>query len=194
MTLELNKNKKNDKKKAYKLYGKSNYDEYWTPNNAVIPILKFIDKNKIIWCPFDTKESNFVKILKSNGFKVVYSHIENGQDFFKYEPKEWDLIISNPPYSLKKEIFERCINFNKPFALIMSVGWLNTITPLRLYDKHELQILFIDKRVNYLDKIKNVINRPTFSSAYFCKDFLPKQIVITKLIGNNKSLNDFTNK
>ena len=41
-------------------------DEYYTPREAVLPIIKFIDRgNKpqyTVWCPFDTENSNFVKI------------------------------------------------------------------------------------------------------------------------------------
>ena len=75
------------------LYSKGNNDECFTPNYAVIPILEYIPKEAVIWCPFDTEESEFVKeISKTN--KVIFSHIINGQDFYNYEPNEhWDMII-----------------------------------------------------------------------------------------------------
>ena len=37
-------------------------DEYYTPNYAIEPILKYLKPNSIVWCPFDTVNSNFVKI------------------------------------------------------------------------------------------------------------------------------------
>lgn len=46
-------------------------DEYYTPEYAVIPILKYLKPNSTIWCPFDTNESNFVKVLKANNFTVL---------------------------------------------------------------------------------------------------------------------------
>ena len=53
----------------------------------------------MIWCPFDKEESWFVKLISEKN-KVIYSHIDNGQDFYNYEPTEhWDCIISNPPFS-----------------------------------------------------------------------------------------------
>lgn len=60
-------------------------DEYYTPENAVEMILPVIKKKRFqtIWCPFDTGESNFVKIL-SKYFKVIHGHISTGQDFFSY--------------------------------------------------------------------------------------------------------------
>ena len=79
-------------------------DECYTKRYAVEPLLEFLEpfRNQIIWCPFDTEESEFVKFFRENGFKVVFSHIDNGQDFFQYEPDQWDLIISNPPFTGKK--------------------------------------------------------------------------------------------
>ena len=157
------------------LYSKGNNDECYTPNYAVLPILKYIPKDAVIWCPFDTDESEFVKeISKTN--KVIYSHIDNGQDFYSYEPKEhWDIIISNPPFTAKRKIFERALSFNKPFALIMSNTWLNDSAPKQLFFEKDLQLLMFDKRIKYNN------NKITFSSSYFCFNFLPKQIICEKL-------------
>ena len=100
----------------------SGNDEFYTPSYAIIPLLKYILKDKVVWCPFDTEESLFVKHLKQNGNKVIYTHINNGEDFFFCEPEEhYDYIISNPPYSLKTEVLERCFGLGKPFALLLGV-------------------------------------------------------------------------
>jgi hypothetical protein len=61
----------------------SGNDEFYTPEYAIRPLLKYVDKNKKIWCPFDTSESNFVKIFKKNGNSVECTHINNNQDFLK---------------------------------------------------------------------------------------------------------------
>ena len=42
------------------LYPLGNNDEVYTPDYAVYPILKFVPRNSIVWCPFDTSESKFV--------------------------------------------------------------------------------------------------------------------------------------
>ena len=61
-------------------------DEYYTPREAVKPIIKYIDRgNKpqyTVWCPFDTAESEYVKCIQEAGHKVIFSHIDNGQNFF----------------------------------------------------------------------------------------------------------------
>jgi hypothetical protein len=64
-----------------KFLSRSKYDEKYTPRYAVLPIIKYLPKDKVIWCPFDTKNSEFVIALKENGFEVVHSHIATGQDF-----------------------------------------------------------------------------------------------------------------
>lgn len=152
-------------------------DECLTPKYGVEPLLEFMPrfKNKIIWCPFDDEESEFVKVFSENGYKIVNSHIKYGQDFYNFEPEKWDLIISNPPFTNKKGIFERAISFNKPFCLLMSLTWLNDSTPKKLFKDESLQLLLFEKRMQFKGQEKNKIN---FSSAYFCRYFLPKQIII----------------
>ena len=150
-------------------------------NYAVKPIIKYIPKNWTVWCPFDTKESEFVKQIKANGNKVICSHISEGKDFYIYEPDEdWDCIISNPPFTNKRKIFERAISFNKPFALIMSNTWLNDSAPKQLFKDKDLQLLMFDKRMKFLNNGK-ISNKITFSSSYYCWRFLPKQIIMEEL-------------
>lgn len=157
-------------------------DECYTKRYAVEPLLPYLEnfRNKIIWCPFDTADSEFVKVFQENGFNVVFSHIDFGQDFYNYEPEKWDILISNPPFTRKKEIFERALSFNKPICLLMTLAWLNDSAPAKIFEKKELQLLMFKQRMqfNRNDNQKKQIN---FSSAYFCWNFLPKQIIITNL-------------
>lgn len=115
------------------LYSKGQNDECMTPEYGVKPIIKYIPKDKIVWCPFDKEDSEFVKQFLANGYKVTFSHIDYGQDFYTYEPNEWDVIVSNPPFTNKRKIFERALSFGKPFALIMSNTWLNDAAPKQLF-------------------------------------------------------------
>ena len=163
------------------LYSVGKNDECLTPDYGVKPIIKYIPKNAVVWCPFDTEESEFVKQIRANGNKVIYSHISNGQDFYTWEPKErWDCIVSNPPFTAKRQIFERALSFNKPFALIMSNTWLNDAAPKRLFKEKDLQLLMFEQRMKFLNNGK-VQNKITFSSSYFCYNFLPKQIIMESL-------------
>lgn len=151
-----------------------------TPRYGVLPIIKYLPKDKIIWCPFDKEDSEFVKVLTEQGYKVVYSHIENGQNFYTYEPEEWDILVSNPPFTNKRQIFERALSFGKPFALIMSNTWLNDSAPKQVFKDKQLQILFFEERMKFSNN-GVVQNKITFSSSYFCYNLLPKDIVMDRL-------------
>lgn len=67
---------------------------------------KTLEHSVTIWCPFDLESSAYVKEFLKAGFNVIHSHIDEGKNFFFYEPEEdYDVIISNPPFSQKKIIF-----------------------------------------------------------------------------------------
>jgi hypothetical protein len=163
------------------LYSAGGNDECYTPDYGVAPILKYIPKDATVWCPFDTEDSEFVKQISQQN-KVVYSHISSGQDFFEYEPKSWDVIVSNPPFTKKRKYFERALSFKKPFALIMTNTWLNDSAPKQLFMEKDLQLLMFDKRMQFKHPDGRQMDRPTFSSSYFCYDFLPKQIIMEELM------------
>ena len=159
------------------MYSEGGNDECYTPHYAVTPILEYIPKDATVWCPFDTKESEFVKQIPNN----IHSHISTGQDFFTYEPDEWDMIVSNPPFTNKRKFFERALSFNKPFALIMTNTWLNDRAPMQLFKERDLQLLMFDRRMKFTSPDGRPNNKITFSSSYFCWNFLPKQIIIKQL-------------
>ena len=158
------------------LYSNGNNDEKYTPAYAITPLLKYLDKRQIIWCPFDTEDSQYVKVLKQNGFTVINSHISEGKDFFEYEPENWNILISNPPFTNKRKIFERALSFNKPFALLMTNTWLNDSAPKQLFKDKDLQLLMFEQRIQFDDQ-----NKITFSSSYYCWNLLPKQIIMERL-------------
>ena len=106
-----------------KVAGSGN-DEFYTPVYAITPLIKYLkDKGfKKILYPFDTKDSKIYKVLLSEGFEVEQSHInDGGVDFFERNLSDCDCIVSNPPYSLKAEVFETLCTTGKPFAMLVGV-------------------------------------------------------------------------
>jgi hypothetical protein len=168
------------------LYNKNGDDEAYTPEYGVFPILKYIPRNFVVWCPFDKSDSAFVKLIRKTN-EVVYSHIENGQDFFEYEPiVKWDCIISNPPFKGKRKFFERALSFNKPFALLMTNAWLNDSYSKKVFMNagKQMQLLMFDKRIRFNNPYGKANDKITFSSSYFCYDILPNDL-ITEVISEN---------
>jgi hypothetical protein len=162
----------------YKTNGKN--DECYTPRYVVEAILQYIPKNKVIWCPFDKEESFFVKVLKENGYEVVFSHIDNGEDFFDFEPSHWDIIVSNPPFSNKRKFFERAFQLGKPFMLLMTAQWLNDAAPVELYNKYnkDMELIHFTKRIQFLNVNEQKI---PFKSLFFCNDILPKANILINI-------------
>jgi len=116
------------------------FDELYTPNEAVEMILPYIPNGvKTIWECTAIKESRIVKVLRDAGYNVITTHIEDGQDFFKYEPEFYDMIITNPPYSLKDKFLKRAYDLKKPFMFLLP---LTTLEGKRgkMFDKNGIQI------------------------------------------------------
>lgn len=158
-------------------------DEVYTPAYAVEPILKYIsDSRYTIWCPFDTEDSEYVKLLRGEGHTVIVSHIDNGKNFFFYEPEEqYDYIISNPPFSIKDEILARLYELGKPYAILLPIPALQGQKRFK-YIKN-CQALIFDKRINYYTtpERKEIQKGVSFGSFYLCYNFLPKDLIFEEL-------------
>ena len=144
-------------------------------------ILSEISKDKVIWLPFDTKESAFYIVLKELGYSFIYSHISMGLDFFKYEPKMYyDIILSNPPFKGKAKVIERLNELKKPFGLIFGIQCFNSGGFTRLLkDVPELQMVFMTRRMKFHKGIENPkLPAPTFHSIWLCSDIMKQPITI----------------
>jgi len=156
-------------------------DEYYTKEYAVYPIIRYLKEGKTIWCPFDKESSNYVKIFRESGFIVINSHIEEGKDFFDYEPDNYDYIISNPPYSLREPILERLFKLGKPFALLINIsGLFDSRKRFSLFQTNPFEIMVFNKRIKY-EKIGENNSSPPFSSIYLCSNILPSKFVFKGL-------------
>lgn len=178
---------------------KAEKDEWFTPEEAVYPILRYLKKNSIIWCPFDTEESNFVKILEAEGHIVHATHIIKGEDFFKIDvPKHCDYIVSNPPYSKRNKILKRLFEIGKPFAMLMNTnGLFDSDLRWNLFKVKDFTLIYLKGRVNYMEKYgEKQKSSPPFQSAYICSQISEQQIIFEEQDKNGgtnftKSLRDF---
>ena len=157
-------------------------DEYYTPPKAVTCLLKYIPQQfKTIWCPFDKDNSSYVQELEKAGYNVISSHIDNGENFFYYSPKEYDCIISNPPFSLKDQVLKRLRELDKPFAILLPLPSLQGQS--RFEYLKDCQALIFDKRINFYrdEERTELVKGVAFASIYICKDFLPKDLIFERL-------------
>lgn len=145
-------------------------DEYYTLPEHVMDIIENLNvkPRDVIWCPFDEEWSQFPILLKEYGYNVV----RTSTDFFTTEPPEnCSVVISNPPFSRKKEILQRLSELNLKFVLILPGLWLNDGIPF----DYGHQVMMWRKRVHFRtpDGEKNKPRTTCFvlSNGALVKDF-----------------------
>jgi len=154
------------------------HDDYMTPKSAWENIKDFIPKNKKIWEAFygDGNSGNYLQEL---GFDVIHEPV----DFF--ENNLGDIIVSNPAFSIKKQVFQRLKKLDKPFIIICPSSTINTQYMRELFSDSEnpIQIIIPRKRIHFIklvdgkipENYKSVCN---FDCFYFCyKMDLPRDII-----------------
>lgn len=156
-------------------------DELYTPSYAIKPLLKYLPKKDIIiWECTDYGSSNITKLLIGRGYKVIKTH-KKDFDFLNDKPDfDFDMIITNPPYSLKDEFIKKCYGYKKPFALLLPITSLEGIERGKMYRKNGLELLVFDRRCNFI--YDNSKKSNWFNTSWFCWNILPKQLIFEELI------------
>lgn len=157
-------------------------DELYTPEKAIDPILKYLNKNKTYWECTDYGESNITKVLRKKGFKVISTNKEQ-INFLTEKPNfDFDVIITNPPYSLKNEFIKRCYEYNKPFLLLLPLTALEGKERGKLYKEYGLELIVLDKRINFMKNKNNV----WFNTSWFCNKVCKKKLNFEKIEEENR--------
>jgi hypothetical protein len=146
-------NRKGDPKK------KANFDDCLTPPYGTRFILPFIPLDWTIWEPAAGR-GVMVDAMRQAGRTVIGSTIENGENFFIWTPPallyKWNVIVTNPPYSIKYDWLERCYALNKPFALLMPVEMIGTAKAQKTLKKFPVEIVYMDKRIDFIMPYKGL--------------------------------------
>lgn len=143
----------------------SKNDDYMTQESTWKQIEAFIPKDKVIWEAF-FGDGLSAQYLRSMGCKEVIHH---DIDFFEYDFGE--IVVSNPPFTLKKEILTRLKELNRPFILIMPLLVITSKYFRELFPSGEIQIIIPSKRIYFEKKVNGVReppSRPSFDSIYYC--------------------------
>ena len=147
-----------------KLMGKNHSDELYTPEIAFDILKNYIPKDKIIFeCAVGS--GKLKSQMEKNGYSVVCS-----DDFFNDFP-EYDILITNPPFSIKDKFLEEAYKRGKPFAILLPITALEGIKRQEMYKKYGIEILFPAKRIDFNGK-----KAPWFYCAWFCWKLLPKEL------------------
>lgn len=123
-------------------------NDFQTPPFALNSLLPYLKKEWRIWeCA--AGKGNLVHALKEKGFEVIGTDIDEGYDFLQWQPEKFDMILTNPPFSLKQQFLERCYQLKKPFALLLPLTIFETKDRQRLFRDFGVQVIFMPNRVNF---------------------------------------------
>jgi hypothetical protein len=149
-------------------------DDYETTEDIWAYILPFLSFDKVIYEPFYCSGRS-KEILNNLGYKDV---IHEDVDFFTNHDKyEYDVIVSNPPFSIKKKVFDKLREIDKPFIMISPVSILTKQFFMDKYKGEDISILVPKRRMQFSKK-GEVNGRCWFDCIFVCyKLGLDKQII-----------------
>ena len=159
--------------------GSSN--DFQTPPHALKPLLPYIPKDWVIWeCA--AGKGMLADEFRRLGYTVISTDILNGRDFLKWQPDyHWDIIVTNPPYSIKQKFLQRCYDLGKPFALLLPLTTFETGKRQALFKRYGVEVVFFDKRINFITP-SGEGGGSWFATAWFTNGLnLGKQLTFAKL-------------
>lgn len=124
MTLERRKPKNPQKQNLTEVDGR---DTFQTPNYATDIIVPFLQSAASVRPFFRIWEcaaglGKMVRRLESYGFDVFGTDLQHNPpiNFISDPaPTHFDCIVTNTPFSLKQKFFMKCLEYNRPFALLV---------------------------------------------------------------------------
>ena len=137
-------------------------DDFYTQQSTWKLIEPFIPKDKIIYEGFygDGKSGDYLKDLGCT--KVMHEN----KDFFDYADKiQYDILISNIPFSIKRDILNKLYEINKPFIVIMPYE----VIFYKYFDKYktkDTQLIIPKQRLNFIKDGK--VKKFNYDCIFFC--------------------------
>ena len=173
------------KPKENKGHNVGTYDECQTPPYALEPLYPYLNISDKIW---ECAAGKLVLAIElgRKGYTVIHSDITDEVvpvNFLEVLRGIGDVIVTNPPYSIKYEWLERCYSLGNPFALLMPVEMLGTAKGQRLFDKYGIEVIFMSPRVDFYMPNKGYEGGGAqFPTAWFTWGLnLPQQINFVQL-------------
>ena len=159
-----------------KSQGKTKDDEFYTFAKDWQKIEQYIPKDKIVWEPFSNGDFEGVDYLKS----ITKELISNTGDFFAADD-EGDIVITNPPFSIKRQVLQRLKELDKPFIMILPTLTLQTKYLKQIYGD-DIQVIMPTNKIffyKWIDGEKVHYDKLSYYCCYIChKMNLPKDFIL----------------
>lgn len=152
--------------KKLKVQSKGRPDDYQTPESALIMLIPFLDRNWVVGeCA--SGKGNLVRGFKKMKFRVLGTDMKF--DFIRNEiADDYDVIVTNPPYSIKEKFLSRCYELGKPFALLMPLTALESEKRQSLFREYGIQLIIPNRRINF-ETPSGESSSCWFATAWFTK-------------------------
>jgi len=151
-------------------------DEYYTPPEAAALIERYLPKGKTIY-EAAYGMGHLANYLRECGYTVVG---DPEWDYLTTDFSDYDIAVTNPPYSLKNEFLQRAYQLGKPFAFLMPADTAVGLQRFPLFERYGVELLIPSRRVNYIiDGSKR--GSSNFNSFWFCWGVLPRPIVFREM-------------
>ena len=146
------------------------FDEYHTRKQAWQDIQDFIPSDKVIWEAFMLNSvSNSPQYLQELDFEVEFSENE---DIFTQQKREGSIIVSNLPFSLKKEVFHHLKEIDQSFILLCPSSCIHTKYFLQTFKDEKIQLIIPSTKLHFdkyidVEKVEQKDNT-SFYTLYIC--------------------------
>lgn len=133
---------------------------YYAPEEAVEVITSYIKDLHTVWDPAcGPSEAYPLKdVLERNGHRVVCSDLLLGSefDFFTYKTKKrFDIIVTTPPYSFRKDFILRALDLKKPFAFLVPMNVLESKTLRDVFMQEKVSVIYPPKTISFISLDNN---------------------------------------
>jgi hypothetical protein len=130
--------------------GNEKTDEWYTNRQTVhlcYTLLGFTPLRPLL--PFDTDQSWFVKEAQQRGMTPTYGIT----DFLTKETYDCDAILTNPPFSMKDAVIQRCYEYGVPTVLVLPLDSLGGKRRHEMFTMYGEPVVYVPaKRIAYFDE------------------------------------------
>lgn len=155
-------------------------DLFYTPDYATDLIIPFL-RGRLWECAAGA--GHMVRRLQYHGFDVIGTELRDGFNFLANKPVfDFDMIITNPPFSLKQDFYDQCMRYGKPFALLVPCDL--AIWNLSAVRNDGAQWLIPTRRIDYITPTgkSGKDSNPQFHSGWLTWGMeLPDRLTIVDL-------------